>query len=85
MACFRGHNRCAYRIGVPHLAYQDHIRVCPEGIPQGVNKRIHICVQLSLVDNALIVLVNILDRIFNSDDVEPGTGVDIVNYCCQGG
>ena len=57
------------RLEVPHLAHQDHIRILPEGHPQGAGKGARIRANLPLVDDRFLVLVDEFDGILDGDDV----------------
>ena len=54
---------------VAHLADQDDVRVLAQGGPQGVGETRGVGADLALVDDALLVLVEELDRVLDGDDV----------------
>ena len=82
---FSGHDCRAYSFRVPHLTHQDHIRISPKRIPERGIKRIHVNIKLSLVNNAFIVLVDILDGVFDCDNIQIRSGVDTIDHRGQCG
>ena len=65
----RGLDRDRDRLEVAHLADQDHVRILAECRAQRVLERARVRAHLALVDQALLVLVHELDRVFDGDDV----------------
>ncbi len=57
------------RLQVPHLADEHLVRVLPQDRLQGGLEGAGVRVQLALVDDALLVLVDELDGVFDGDDV----------------
>jgi len=59
------------------------------GVPQGVLQRdfptVRIDADLALGDDALLVLVNELDRVFDGNDVALAMAVAVIDECCQRG
>src|SRR5580658_4618521 len=64
---------------VAHLADEDDVRVLPEDVFERVLEPRRVRPHLSLVDDGQLVRVQILDRVFDRDDVEPLLGVDLVD------
>ncbi len=62
-------DRGADRLQVTHLADQDHVRVLAQRRLQRVAEAGGVRTQLALVDDALLVLVQELDRILDRHDV----------------
>ena len=58
------------RLEVAHLADQDDVRILAQGAFQGDWKPIGIGADLALVDDALLVAVQELDRILDGDDMQ---------------
>lgn len=56
-------------IEVAHLADEDNVRVLTQDRPQAVCVASGVFADLALVDDALIRLVDVLDRVFQRDDV----------------
>src|SRR5579884_681134 len=65
---------------VAHFADQHHVRVFTKCGAQGVAERFRVRVNFALVHQAVLVLVNELDRIFNGDNVIVALGVDLVDH-----
>ena len=57
------------RLEVAHLADQHHVGVLAQRRAQGVGERVRVGVHLALVDHALLVLVQVLDRVLDRDHV----------------
>ncbi len=80
MPRLRRRQRGGDRFEVPHLAEQDHVGVLAEGAAQSFGKPARVAADLALVDEALAVAVEELDRILDRQDVR-GTGpVDLVDH-----
>jgi hypothetical protein len=54
---------------VSHLAYQDHVRILAQRGAQGGREAARVSAHLALVDQALLALVDHLDRVLERDDV----------------
>jgi hypothetical protein len=54
---------------VAHLADQDDVGVLAQGAFQGDRKALGVEADLALVDDALLVAVQVFDRVFDGDDV----------------
>ena len=65
---------------VTHLAHQDAVGVLPQGATQGLGEAGHVGVHLALVDDRFFVLVVVLDRVFDGDDVPVEVDVDVVDH-----
>ena len=72
------------RLQIAHFADEYHIRVFAQRRAQGIAKRLGVRVHLALVDQAVLILVDELDRVFDSNDVVVTLGVDFVNHGRQG-
>lgn len=78
MAGFRcGHGRF-HGLGVPHLANQDDVRIFPEDGAETVGVTLGVCADLPLIDETEVGLVDILDRVFESNDMLSPAVVDLV-------
>ena len=58
------------RLEVAHFADEDDVGVFAQNGLQGVGEGVRVGVELALVDEALLVRVQELDRVFDRDDVE---------------
>ena len=85
MAGLRRCQRRGNRLQVTHLSHQDHIGVFPESRPQCLGVVLGITADLPLVDDGLLVSVQILDGIFQRDDVIRIIPVDDVHQGSQRG
>jgi hypothetical protein len=65
---------------VTHLADQDHVRVLPEDAAQRLGERVRVEADLTLMYDRLLVPVEILDRVFDRDDVPRIAAVDVVDH-----
>ncbi len=70
---------------VAHLADQHHVGILPQGGAQGHGEAFGVGVQLALVDQAVLVLVQVFDRILDGEDVLVALAVDLVDHRRQGG
>ena len=70
------------RLEVAHLAEEDHVGVLAEGGAQRLGEGRRVGADLALVDDALLVPVQELDRVLDRDDVVGARAVDLVD---QGG
>ena len=69
VAGLRRGDRGADRLEVAHLADEDHVRVLAQRGLQRVGEAGGVGAELALVDDALLVLVQELDRILDRHDV----------------
>ena len=76
--------RRGYRLQVAHLADENHIRVMAKRMLQRIRKRAGIVTQVALRYETLLVLMQKLNRVFNSDHVPGLMLVEKVNHCRQG-
>ena len=65
------------RLGVAHLADQDHVGVLAQRPAERLVERGRVEPDLALVDDARPVVVEELDRVLDRDDVTPPRGVDV--------
>ena len=76
--------------GVTILAYlagkmrKYYIRILPQAVFKGIGKRVGIHPYLPLPDNAILVVEDKLDRVFNCDDMFAPFGVDDVYHARKG-
>ncbi len=68
------------RLEVAHLADQDHVGVLAQRGLQGVAEAVRVGAELALVDEALLVPVQELDRVLDRHDVLLARGVDLVDH-----
>ena len=85
VAGFGGHQSGLDGGQVTHLTNQDHVRVCTEQGVQRVLEGFGIGANFPLVDDAHVGLVDVLDGVFQGDDVLVLGVVDLVQQAGQGG
>ena len=66
-------------LGIAELADQDHIWVLAQRPAQSCEVGVGVDPDLALVDDAVVVLVEDLDRVFDGDDVLPARLVDVID------
>ena len=54
---------------IPHLSYQDHIRIFTQSTSQRIRKASHIFTHFSLVNQRFLTLIFVLDRIFDRNNM----------------
>ena len=72
-------------VQVPHFADEDHVRVLPEDGPEAIGIAAGIGAHLALVDDALVRGIDILNGVFQGNDVGAAGPVDPVQHRGQGG
>jgi len=80
VARFRGRQRLRDRLEVPHFADQDHVGVFAERAAERRRERQRVRTDLPLVDVALPVLMDELDRVLDRDDVVFAEAVHMVHH-----
>src|SRR5436189_4994882 len=83
MASLRGFHSDLDGLPIPHLSDKNHFRSLPQGGAQAVSEAAGIAMQLTLVDNAILVRVKKLDWILNRENVIGMQFVDQINNRCQ--
>ena len=73
------------RVEVAHLADEDHVGVLAQRGLQGIGEALCVGAQLALVDEALLVRVQELDRVLDRHDVLLARAVDLVDHRRQRG
>ncbi len=68
------------RLVVAHLADQDHVGILAQRGAQGEGERLRVDLDLALVDQALLVPVQELDRVLDRHDVLGAVRVDVVDH-----
>jgi hypothetical protein len=68
------------RLGVAHLADQDDVGILAQCAAQRLAERGGVEPDLTLVDDALVVVVQELDRILDRDDVAVARPVDVADH-----
>ncbi|GIS14145.1 MAG: hypothetical protein CM15mP116_07280 [Synechococcus sp.] len=84
MSGFGGTHRQLNGLQIPHLPYQDHVWVLPQGGAQGVGEAAGVFVQLALVHQAFVALVHEFDRVFDREDVFAAGVIDVIQQRRQG-
>ena len=69
VAGFGRRQRRLDRLLVPHLSDQDDVGVLAEGAPQAPGEGFDVPADFALADRAFLVPVEVLDRVFDGDDV----------------
>ena len=78
-------NRCTDRLIIPHLTYENNIRILPECGMQCLLKGRYIFTNLPLMDHGLSMIINVFDRIFNSYYMFCLIFIHIIDHGCQCG
>ena len=73
------------RLIITHFAKKDHIRALPECGTQRSKIAFSICTDLTLAYNAAVVAVQVLKRVFQSDDMSLACMVDPVDQAGHSG
>ena len=73
------------RLQVAHFADEDDVGVHAQGPADALREVGHVDADLALVDRALLVLVVVLDRVFDRDDVPVVVVVEEVDHAGQAG
>ena len=73
------------RLEVAHFADEHDVGVLAEGGAERVREALRVAVHLALVDQAALVLVEVLDRVLDGEDVPVLLGVDLVDHRRQRG
>ena len=68
------------RLEVAHLADEDDVGSSRSAARSAFAKLVRVAVHLALVDEAALVLVEVLDRILDGEDVLVALGVDLVDH-----
>ncbi len=70
---------------VAKLAHEHHVGVHTQHAAEGLGKAGHVHAHLALIDDRLLVLVVVLDRILDGDDVLVEIQVDVIDHRRQRG
>ena len=85
MSCLSRRDRNTDRLKVTHLTHQNHIRILTKRRPQGIGITLGVQPDLSLIDHSHLVLMQILDRILQRDDMGVSVIVYLIYDGCQRG
>ena len=66
---FRRRDRRRDRFKVSHFAHEDHVRVHSQSTSQSFREAWNVNADLTLINRGMFMLVIVLDRVFQSDDV----------------
>ncbi len=81
-----GRRKCGFRgFKVTHLTNQNDIGILSQRAFKRNGEAVGIEPDLTLIDDALAVAVQIFDRVFDGDDMFGALTVDVVEHCRQGG
>jgi hypothetical protein len=75
-----GEDRGLDGLEIAHFTDQDHVGVLPKRPAQRLGERLGVVADLALVDDAELVLVRVLDRVFDRDDVAIAGDVDVMDH-----
>jgi len=73
------------RFEITHLTDENDVRILAERVLEGACERLGISSHFALIDQAALMLVDELDRVFDSDDVAFPLPVDLVDQRREGG
>ena len=76
-------NRCTDRLLITHLTDEDNIRILTKCGTDTVRKRKGIKSDLSLVNNGVLMLMKVLDRVLQSNDMLFTILIDHIDQGCQ--
>src|SRR5581483_1704752 len=82
---FRRRNRSLDRLGVPHLAYNNDVRILSQCILESLREIARVISDLARVHQASPLRVNKFDRVFNTDNVDrtpSGYCLGHARQCC---
>ena len=71
--------RSGDRLEVAHLAEEDHVGVLAQRPAERLGEAERVLAHLALIDDAALVVVEELDRVFDRDDVIGARAVDLVD------
>ena len=71
MSRLRRVQRQTHRLRIPHLADDENVGCLAHGGAQGTDEVRHVAAHLLVLDQAEAVLVLVLDRVLDRDDVPP--------------
>src|SRR6266851_5615779 len=69
---------------IAHLADQYYIRILAQGSAEGLGKTFRVSVNFALIDDAVFVVMEKLNRVLDSQDVFVALFVDLIDYRGQG-
>ena len=69
-----------HRLQVAHLADQHDVRILAQRRPERVREAAGVAVDFALVHETVLVLMDVLDRILDGEDVIVPLGVDLVDH-----
>ena len=84
MTGFGRRHGCTGRLNVSHLSNKDHIGIFAKRRTHSGREIGHIGVELSLMNEAAYISVNVLHRVFDRDNVALAIEIDLVNQRGQG-
>src|SRR5215211_1231444 len=70
---------------IAHLTNEYHVGVLPEHVLESLGEALGVLVDLALIDDALLVLVQELDRVLYAHNVLVSGAVDLVDHGGEGG
>ena len=85
MTCFRRRNGSGYGFYIPHFAEHNHVRCLAQGRTQCTGKARCVSGNFPLTDNALLVRMQILDGVFNGNNMAAAGCVNLVYQAGQRG
>lgn len=85
VSCFRCRDGGRDRFEVAHFADENDVGILAEHPLERLGEALRVDADLPLVDDALVRDVNVLDRVFDGDDVLSARGIDHLEYCGKRG
>src|SRR5438034_6546945 len=73
------------RFEIAHFADQHHIGVLPKGGPKGGAERMCVGGYFTLIDNAIFMIVEKLDRVLDCQNVIVSIDVDLIDHRRESG
>ena len=84
VAGFRGGDGGRDRLDIAHFTEHDHVRRLAQSCTQGAGEAGGVAGDLTLADDALLMRVQVFDRVFDGDDMAAAGGIDLVHQTGQG-
>ena len=84
MAGFGDAQRRLDRLQIAHFTDQHNVGIFAQSGPQRTRKALRVLVNLTLVDQAVLVRMHELDRVFDGDDMFVSLAVDLIEHGRQG-
>jgi hypothetical protein len=80
VSCFRNAQSRFNCFKVAHFADQHDVRILAQGSAESFRKSVSVCVDLALINNAVLVVMKKLDWVLNRQDVFMTIAIDLVHH-----